>query len=114
MKSAVFNLTVRREEMKSALKKIEQDKTQNGVLISLIEKADEETIKGTYLDEYAEKLKDNIEDLNTQKKVLKEMIERLDNVLNYLKEHKEIKPILNDLLVNFGFQEIEEKEVNNG
>jgi prefoldin subunit 5 len=113
MKSAIYNLTIRKTQMEASLEQLDKDVSRNNKIIEILNRASDEEKKDLELDKFTKTIQEQIDSCSEQRVKLVNMIDRNNKVLDALKDDKSSEIILNDLLVSFGFEEAETKDTSN-
>lgn len=110
-KSAIFNLYARRDQMKEALTKIEEDSVRNEKFVELLGKASEEDKKKYEIDSFINQVKEQNKSYEEQKEQMKEMINKTEEIISlYESDKNKYESLLNTILISFGCKEAEVKE----
>lgn len=110
-KSAIFNLYARRDQMKEALTKIEEDSARNAKFVELLDKASEEDKKKYEIDSFIDSVKEQNKSYEEQKEQMKEMIRNTEEIISlYESDKSKYESLLNTILISFGCKEAEVKE----
>lgn len=112
MKSAIYNLTIRKTQMEASLEQLDKDVNRNNKIIEILNRASDEEKKDLELDKFTKTIQEQIDSCAEQRTKLVNMIDRNNKVLDALKDDKSSEAILNDLLVSFGFEEAETKDTS--
>lgn len=112
MKSAIYNLTIRKTQMEASLEQLDKDVNRNNKIIEILNRASDEEKKDLELDKFTKTIQEQIDSCAEQRTKLVNMIDRNNKVLDALKDNKSSETILNDLLVSFGFEEAETKDTS--
>lgn len=112
MKSAIYNLTIRKNQMETSLEQLDKDVNRNHKIIEILNRASDEEKKDLELDKFINEIQRGIDNCTEQRAKLVNMIERNNKVLEALKNDKSSEKILNNLLVSFGFEEAETKNTS--
>lgn len=113
MKSAIYNLTIRKTQMETSLEQLDKDVNRNNKIIEILNRASDEEKKDLELNKFIDEIQKGIDNCTEQRTKLVNMIDRNNKVLDAIKNDNSSEAVLNDLLVSFGFEEAETKDTSN-
>lgn len=110
MKSAIYNLYVRKSNMETTIAQAKENVERNNAVINAIEALPKETKEKYDLEKFVESVKNENDSTESQVKSLEEMLECGKNVIKEYEADKEkYEHILNEMLMSFGYHSCEDE-----
>lgn len=111
MKSAIYNLYIRKMNMEQSLEQLNIEIDRNNNIIDILNRATDEEKEKLELKKFTDTISQQVDSYVEQKSKLEKMIELNSKVISMYESDKEkYKEIINSLLVSFGFEEADEEE----
>lgn len=110
-KSAIFNLYVRLEQIERSVEQIIIEINRNNKFIEILNRASDEEKESIELKKFTDTIKQQVDSYYEQKDKMQKMVDKTKEVIKLYESDKEkFEPIINSLLISFGFEETDTKD----
>lgn len=113
MKSAIYNLYIRKTQMEQSLAQLDTEVERNTKIIEILDRASDEEKEKLELKKFTDAIHQQVDAYIEQKTKMEKMISLNSRVLELYESDKDkYEEIINCILVSFGFEEADQESDN--
>lgn len=110
MKSAVYNLYIRKTQMEQSLVQLNTEVERNTKIIEILNRASDEEKEKLELSKFTDAIQKQVDAYLEQKTKMEKMIDLNSKVIELYESDKDkYEEVINNILVSFGFEEADQE-----